>query len=220
MFGSDASGMSENATRSGWASPRTLLSMLAPAVVVILLLGYVGATRGESVLDAISTVPAWALAGAVMAHLLTLILRTEAWRTVLRGTGAKTLDPVALHAANAGAFLAGTVQGQAAMATRIALLRRYGGKESPEVSQIALADAPIVIYEVCTTALLAAVGSTAVGLIPMWVPWAMLAGAVAVFAGLRMLYGRFRHRRVAAGVGGLAPAGPPAQAAPPGGGPS
>lgn len=178
--------------------------MLAPAVVVSVLLGYVGATRGESVFDAISTVPAWAIAGAVIAHLLTLVLRTEAWRTVLRGTGANSLDPHALHAANAGAFLAGTVQGQAAMPTRIALIRRYGGKESPEVSQIALADAPIVIYEVCTTALLAAVGSTAVGLIPMWVPWVMLAGAMAALVGLRLAYGRLRHRRFAAGLGVLA----------------
>jgi hypothetical protein len=86
------------------------------------------------------------------------------------------------------------------MPTRIALLRRFGGKDSPEVAQIALADAPIFMFEVCTTALLAAVGSTAVGLIPMWVPWAMLGGAVAVLAALRLAYGRFRHRSFAAGL--------------------
>src|SRR4051812_25108887 len=155
-----ASPMAETATqRSGWGHVRRLGSLLAPGVVIVLLLAYVGAKRGETVLDAVSVVPAWAIAGAVAAHLLTLVLRTEAWRTVLRGTGAAKLDSRALHAANAGAFLAGTVQGQAAMPTRIALLRRYGGKRSPEVSQIALADAPIVMFEVCTTALLAAVGS-------------------------------------------------------------
>jgi hypothetical protein len=197
--------MSETAPgRSRWARARSVLSVLAPPFVVILLLSYVGATRGETVLDALYTVPGWAIAAAVTAHLLTLVLRTEAWRTVLRGTGAKSIDYRSLHAANAGAFLAGTVQGQAAMPARIALLRRYGGKESPEVSQIALADAPIVLYEVCTTALLAAVGSTAVGMIPMWVPWVLLAAALGALLALRLVYGRLRNSRLVAGLGVLA----------------
>jgi hypothetical protein len=114
------------------------------------------------------------------------------------------LDPRDVHAANAGAFLAGTVQGQAALPARIALLRRFGGASAPDVSQIALADAPIVLFEVCAAAVLAAVGSTAVGMIPAWAPWAMLGGAVAVLAALRLLYGRFRHRKIAAGLGVLA----------------
>lgn len=183
---------------------RRAATVLGPGLVVLVLLGDVGATRGESVLQAISAVPPWAIAGGVLAHLLTLTLRTEAWRTVLRGTGAAEIDHRALHAANAGAFLAGTVQGQAAMPTRIALLRRYGEDASPEVSQIVLADAPIVLFEVCTTALMAAIGSTAVGLLPMWVPWAMLGGAVAVLIALRLLYARLQGRRIIAGLGVLA----------------
>jgi hypothetical protein len=139
-----------------------------------------------------------------MAHLLTLVLRTEAWRTVLRAAGAEKVGLRTLHAANAGAFLAGTVQGQAALPTRIALLRRFGGKDSPDVAQIALADAPIVIYEVCAAALLAAVGSTAVSVVPAWAPWAMLGAAAVVLAALRIVYGRFRQRRFAAGLGVLA----------------
>jgi hypothetical protein len=139
-----------------------------------------------------------------MAHLLTLALRTEAWRTVLRAAGADSLDLRALHAANAGAFLAGTVQGHAAMPARIALLRRYGGKDSPDAAQIALGDAPIFMFEVCTTALLAAVASTTVAAIPAWVPWAMLAVDVGILVALRALFGRFRHRRFAAGLGVLA----------------
>jgi hypothetical protein len=168
------------------------------------LIGYLLLTRGTSVLDAIATVPAWVIAGATMAHLLTLTLRTEAWRTVLRAAGGERVGVRALHAANAGAFLAGTVQGQAALPTRIALLRRFGGADSPDVAQIALADAPIFMFEVCAAALLAAVGSTAVGVIPAWAPWAMLGGAVAVLAALRLVYGRLRSRRLAAGLGVLA----------------
>jgi len=182
---------------------RRVVSALAPAAAV-LPIGFLVFMRGGSVLDAITIVPAWAIAAATIAHLLTLALRTEAWRTVLRGAGGERIDLSAVHAANAGAFLAGTVQGQAAMPTRIALLRRYGGENSPGVSQIALADAPIVMFEVCAAALLAAVGSTAVGVIPAWAPWAMLGGAVAVLAALRLVYGRLRHRSIAAGLGVLA----------------
>src|SRR6185437_13289244 len=114
-------------------------------------------------------VPPVILVGAVAAHLITLVLRTEAWRTVLGASAGRRLAPRAVHAANAGAFLAGTVQGQAAMPARIALLRRLGGSDAPDVAQIALADAPILLFEVCTSALLAAVASTALGVIPAWV---------------------------------------------------
>ena len=182
---------------------RRVISALVPAAAVSLI-GFLVFTRGESVLDAIATVPTWVIAGAIVAHLLTLALRTEAWRTVLRAVDGERLDGRALHAANAGAFLAGTVQGEAAMPTRIALLRRFGGDDSPEVAQIALADAPIFMFEVCTAAVLAAVGSTAVAVIPAWAPWAMLGGAVAVLAGLRLAYWRLRDHRFAAGLGVLA----------------
>jgi hypothetical protein len=168
------------------------------------LVGWIVATRGPEVLAAISACPPWVIAGATAAHLLTLALRTEAWRTVLRGAGASALDLGALHAANAGAFLAGTVQGHAAMPARIALLRRYGGEDSPGVAQIALGDAPIFMFEVCTTALLAAAASTAIPVIPVWAPWAMLGGAFAVLAALRVAYGHARSHRVAAGLGVLA----------------
>jgi hypothetical protein len=182
---------------------RRALSALVPAAAAALI-GILILTRGTSVFAAIAAVPPWVIVGATMAHLLTLTLRTEAWRTVLGAAGGERLEPGAVHAANAGAFLAGTVQGQAAMPARIALLRRFGGEQSPAVAQIALADAPIVIFEVCTSALLAAVGSTAVGMIPGWAPWAMLAGAAAVLVALRLLYGRFRQHKITAGLAVLA----------------
>jgi hypothetical protein len=175
-------------------------------MLVLLMLIFVGSTRGESGLDALRTVPPWSIAGATAAHLLTLGLRTEAWRTVLRAVDSTGLDTRTLHAANAGAFLAGTVQGQAAMPARIALLRRFGGRDAPGVAQIALADAPIFMFEVCTSALLAAVASTAIGAIPEWVPWAMLLGALAILVALRIAFERLRQRRFAAGLGVLAQA--------------
>ncbi len=84
---------------------------------------------------------------------------------------------------------------------------------APSVSQIALADAPIFTLEIGTSALLAALASTAVSAIPAWVPWLMLLGAGAVLAGLRFAHHHFRQHRLAAGLGVLAllgsqPAGP------------
>src|SRR5262249_5654829 len=89
---------------------RRVLSAIGPGAVVALLIGWVCATQGGRVLTAVAACPPWVIAGAAFAHLLTLALRTEAWKTVLRGAGGDQLTNRALHTANAGAFLAGTVQ--------------------------------------------------------------------------------------------------------------
>lgn len=182
---------------------RRALSALVPCGALAMVV-YLIATRGDSFGAAFAAVPPWVVAGAVAAHLATLALRTEAWRTVLEAAGGERLHLHAVHTANAGAFLAGTVQGQAAIPTRIALLRRFGGSGSPTVAQLALCDAPIVMLEVCGSAILAAFGSTVVGIIPAWTPWAMLGGSLVILTALRLLFGRFRDRTVAAGLGVLA----------------
>jgi len=185
---------------------RKVLSALVPAGALAMV-AYVFLTKGSQLAAALVAVSPVILLGAVAAHLLTLVLRTEAWRTVLGAAAGKRLSPRAVHAANAGAFLAGTVQGQAAMPTRVALLQRFGGADAPAVSKIALGDAPIVLFEVCGSAVLAAIVSTAVGMIPGWAPWALLGGALAILIALRAVYGRFRHRDIAAGLRVLAEPG-------------
>ncbi len=192
-----------DAARPTQGSLRRALSVLIPCGALGMVV-YLIATRGASLLAAFAAVSPWVLAAAVAAHLLTLALRTEAWGTVLRAAGSERLEPRAVHAANAGAFLAGTLQGQAAMPTRVALLRRFGGSASPTIAEIAFCDAPIVMFEMCAAAVLAAFGSTAVAMIPVWAPWAMLGGSFAVLAALRLLYGRFRACKLAAGLGVLA----------------
>jgi hypothetical protein len=180
------------------------LTAIAPGAAAVLLIGWICATRGDRVVAAVTACPPWVIAGATVAHLLTLALRTEAWRTVLRGAGGEELTGRSLHAANAGAFLAGTVQGSAAFPTRIALIRRLGGELAPSASQIALADAPILVFEICTSAALAAIACTTVSAIPAWTPWAMLLVAGIALAALRLAHDRYRHRRLAAGLGVLA----------------
>jgi hypothetical protein len=57
---------------------------------------------------------------------------------------------------------------------------------------------------VCGSALLAALGSTAGGMIAPWTPWALLGGSLAMLTALRFLFCRFRERKIAAGLTVLA----------------
>jgi hypothetical protein len=175
-------------------------TVIGPVVAALLLI-WIAVTRGPEVLAAISACPPWVIACATAAHALTLVLRTKAWGTVLEAATGLRLELRVLHAANAGSFVVGTVQNQAALPARIGLLRQLGGGQAPEIAQIALADAPIFMLEVCTTALLAAVAATAVPSIPDWAPAVLLLGAVVVLCGLRLVHLRFAHRPL---VGGLA----------------
>ncbi len=190
---------------------RGVVSALSPGLVAALLIGWILATRGDEVIAAVAACPPSVIAGATLAHALTLVLRTEAWRTVLTAGGGRVLESGVLHAANAGSFLVGTVQSHAALPARVALLRRLGGRDAPEVSRVALADAPIFMIEVCTSAVLAALAATAVPSIPAWAPIAMMLGAVAILWALRLAHLRFRHRPLAAGLAVLAEPGPAAR---------
>jgi Lysylphosphatidylglycerol synthase TM region len=183
---------------------RRAISALGPGIATALLIGWLCATRGGDTLAAISSCPPWVLIGAMLAHALTLVIRTETWRIALAAGGADRLSSRVLHAANAGAFLAGMVQSHAAMPARVALLRHIGGADAPQVSEIALADAPIFLLEVCTAALLAAIASTAVPSIPAWAPGLLLLGALATLWGLALAHTRFRHHPLAAGLAVLA----------------
>jgi hypothetical protein len=189
---------------SGWGRARRAATAICPGLAAVLLIGLIGLTKGGEVVAAIMSCPPWALFGAVLAHALTLLLRTEAWRTVLEAGGSRRLDSRVLHAANAGSFLVGTVQSHAALPARIALLRRLGGDEPPAASEVALADVPILVLEVCTSALLAAFAATAVPAIPAWAPAVLLLGGLGLLSALRLVYLRFRDRRLAAGLAVLA----------------
>ncbi len=190
---------------------RRVITALAPGLVAALLIGWILATRGDEVVAAIAACPPWVIVGATLAHASTLVLRTEAWRTVLAAGGNRGLESGVLHAANAGSFLVGTVQGHAALPARVALLRRLGGRDAPEVARVVLADAPIFMLEVCTSALLAGLAATAIPSIPVWAPIAMMLGAVAILLALRLAHLRFRHRPLAAGLAVLAEPGPRAR---------
>src|ERR1700759_83223 len=73
---------------------------LFPALTVALV-GYLIAAHGTELGAALGSVSPWVLMAAVAAHLCTLALRTEAWRTVLKAAGGERISAQAVHAANA-----------------------------------------------------------------------------------------------------------------------
>ena len=126
------------------------------------LIGWLSAEHAGDVLAAIAAVPLWGFAAALGLHVGTLVLRSEAWGLALASIEARPLPRRWVHGANAAAFMAGAAQSQAALPTRVALLRRVAGSEAPRPAQICMADVPIFALELClTSALLFAAGSQA-----------------------------------------------------------
>jgi hypothetical protein len=142
-------------------------------------------SRADEVEHALRSVPLGAFALVVGLHLLTLAARSEAWRLALAAVEDRVPPRRAVHLANAGAFVAGAVVAHGALPARVALMRRIAPERAPRPAQIAVADAPIFLLEVCMTALVL------IAVTP-------LAGAVLVVALLCVLAcGRLRHRGLA-----------------------
>ena len=196
---------------------------LGSAVIAITVLGLVCAlciTHYHDVAAALGSVPAWAMVGAVVLHVATLALRSEAWRLTLAAAGGDSLSRSVVHGANAAAFLAGTLQSQAALPARVALLRRLAGDRAPRPGQICVADVPIFALELCATSALL-IAAVLVGHGPWWVapgafalalavllagrePWwiapVAFALALGVLLGARLAPERFAHRPIVRGL--------------------
>lgn len=148
---------------------------LGPAAVTtaaVVAVGAVVAWRAGEVGEALRMVPVAAVLGAVALHAVTLVLRSEGWRVAVAAIDGRVLDREAVHGANAGAFGAGTVQSHFGLPVRIALLRRWRGDDAPRPLQLALADLPIALAEVCCLLLLLA----------LWHPWLAVVGVGVLLA--------------------------------------
>jgi len=93
--------------------PRSLGSAVT-AVAVLGLVCAVCVMRAEDVGKALESVSVWAAIGAVAIHVVTLVMRSDAWRLTLAAAGGDSLSRSAVHSANAAAFVAGALQSQAA----------------------------------------------------------------------------------------------------------
>ena len=172
------------------------LTTAALAATVLL-----AALHWDEVRDAFLAVPPATFGAAVVLHAATLVLRSEAWRLVLAAVAAEPLPRRAVHAANAGAFLAGIAQSHATLPVRLGLLARLR-PGAVRAAHIVLADVPILAVEIGCTCLLLAGAALAQGL--WWLAAAALASAAAVPLGARLLHLRFVHRPIAGGLTVLA----------------
>jgi hypothetical protein len=115
------------------------------------------------------------------------VARSEAWRLSLAALAGTPPSRAAIHAANAGAFVAGALEAHAALPARVALLRRLAPHQLPHPTHVAVADLPILLLEAAGAALL--LGATGA----WWAP----AGAVALLVGARLVAGRRATRGLA-----------------------
>jgi hypothetical protein len=128
-----------------------------------------------------------ALAALAALHLATLVARLEAWRLSLAALAGTPPSRAAIHAANAGAFVAGALEPHAALPARVALLRRLAPQELPHPTHVAVADMPILLFEAAGAAVL--LGATGA----WWAP----AGALGLLVAARLAAGRRATRGLA-----------------------
>jgi len=138
------------------------------------------ALRRDALGAAAAAVPPGALATLAALHLTSLVARSEAWRLSLAAMAGAPPSRAAIHTANAGAFVAGSLEAHAAMPARVVLLRRLAPGQTPHAAHVAVTDVPIFLLEVA--------GAAAVlGLTGAW--WALPA-ALAVLVAARLAAGR------------------------------
>ena len=160
---------------------RILTSAGVVALVVLCVL------RHHDLAAAAVAVPPQALGALAALHLATLVARSEAWRLSLAALAGTPPPRAAIHAANAGAFVAGALEPHAALPARVALLRRLAPHQLPHPTHVAVADMPIVLLEAAGAAVL--LGATGA----WWAP----AGALGLLVAARLAAGRRATRGLA-----------------------
>jgi uncharacterized membrane protein YbhN (UPF0104 family) len=163
---------------------RTLITVsgsLATAAILAFLL----AGRRDEFAAALSGAAAWVLAVTVLLQIVALLARSEAWHLTIRAAGG-TVDRRVLYRASSMGVLGGVINAQAAVAARIAALRRSSPEVSPHVPTLIAAEVPILAVE---AALVALTSFTLVGPLglPWWLPLICLALIGALSVGLRRL---------------------------------
>ncbi|HEX6696093.1 MAG TPA: hypothetical protein VF080_04840 [Solirubrobacteraceae bacterium] len=143
--------------------------------------------RRHDLATAAAAVPPQALGALAALHLCSLVARSEAWRLSLAALAGSPPARVAVHTANAGAFVAGALEAHAALPARVALLRQLAPHQMPHPAHVAVADLPILLLEAAAAALL--LGATGA----WWAP----ATAVALLVAARLAAGRRATRGLA-----------------------
>jgi hypothetical protein len=129
---------------------RTLIAVVG-SLATAAVLGFVLAGRRHEFTAALS-VAAWVLAVTVLLQIVALLARSEAWHLTIRAAGG-TVDRRVLYRASSLGVLGGLLNAQAAVAARIAALRRSPPDVSPQVRTLIAAEFPILAVEAMLAAL-------------------------------------------------------------------
>jgi uncharacterized membrane protein YbhN (UPF0104 family) len=155
------------------------------SLVSAAILAFVLAGRRDEFAHALSSAAAWVLAVTVLMQIVALVARSEAWHLTIGAAGGSVPRRV-LYRASAMGVLGGVLNAQAAVAARIAALRRSSPDVSPRVPTLIAAEFPILAVEATLAALASFTLVGPLGL-PWWLPIVFLAVFGAASAGLRHL---------------------------------
>jgi uncharacterized membrane protein YbhN (UPF0104 family) len=155
------------------------------SVATAAVLAFVLAGRRREFTDALSEAPAGVLAVTVLLQIFALLVRSEAWHLSIRAAGG-TVDRRILYRASSAGVLGSLLNGQLAVAARIAALRHSSPAVSPQVPTLIAAEFPILAVEATLAALTSFTLVGPLGL-PWWLPLIFLAVMGTASAGLRHL---------------------------------
>jgi hypothetical protein len=116
---------------------------------------------------------------------LALLVRSEAWNLCVRAAGG-TVERRILYRASSFGVLGSMIQGQLAVAARIAALRRASPEVCPQVPTMLAAECPILAVEATLAALTSFTLIGPLGL-PWWLPLIFVAVAGGVAVSMRRL---------------------------------
>jgi uncharacterized membrane protein YbhN (UPF0104 family) len=154
--------------------------MATAAILALLLAG-----RRDEFAAALVGAAAWVLAVTVLLQIVALLARSEAWHLTIQEAGG-TVDRRILYRASSMGVLGGLLNAQAAVAARIAALRRSSPDVSPHVPTLIAAELPILAVEAALAALASFTLVGPLGL-PWWLPLVCVAVIGTLSVGLRQL---------------------------------
>jgi uncharacterized membrane protein YbhN (UPF0104 family) len=165
-------------------APIMVLGSLGAAAILVRVL----AGRRDEFQAALTGTALWVLAVAAALQLLALLVRSEAWHLCIGAAGG-TVDRRVLYRASSLGVLGSLMQGQLAVAARIAALRRSSPSVSPQVPTLIAAEFPILAVEGALAALTSFTLVGPLGL-PWWLPLVFVAVMAAIGLGMRNLAAR------------------------------
>jgi hypothetical protein len=168
---------------------RLIVSIVGPLVVVGLLV-YLLASKGDQIEQAAQRTTAAELIAVVALALVTLVARTEAVVACLNAMGARPRRQD-IHAANSLTFLAALVNHYASSIVRGALMQRLDRERSPTIPQMIMVDTSTSLIEAIVVAVLIVISASVLKL-DWWIPVLVVlacAGGVALALVVRRRFG-------------------------------